>query len=193
MNSFFQVVLRVREGVRTRSVPSPRGASPREDSCVVKPFSLFKPGLNFMPFSDVWWSLLCFSIGSRLDCKFFSGEGCVLYFYFAIGTKSLCIALYQQRFTKGFSRAFFIWSAYHKICGWLFWWPFGIDFAYNRLGCFFGRSLKCTVQVGKPSVHWTTFPQNNSPVDWRTHTRIETIFNISGLFSVHVNTRIIFD
>jgi len=53
MNSFFQVVLRVRGDVRARSVPSPRGASPREDSCVVKPFSIFEPGLNFMPFSDV--------------------------------------------------------------------------------------------------------------------------------------------
>ena len=53
MSSFFQVVLRVRVGVRARSVPSPRGASPREDSCAVKPFSLFEPGLNFMPFSDV--------------------------------------------------------------------------------------------------------------------------------------------
>lgn len=58
MNSFFQVVLRVKASVRTRWVPSPWRASGQGR----------QPGLNFMPFSDVWWCLTCFSLGSQLDC-----------------------------------------------------------------------------------------------------------------------------
>lgn len=141
-----------------------------------------------MPFSDGWWSLLCFSIGSRLDCKFFSGEGCVLYFNFAGGTKAYTSPWTSRGLPKGFQERFQMECLSQDSCYWLLWWPFGIDFAYKWLSCCFGRSLKCTVQVGKLLLNKQPFPKQVS-VDWRTHTRTETIFNISGLFSVHVNTR----